>query len=65
MIIVVEVASRTGSRACKEYDAPCYNAAIEAVKRELLSYPTFQVTDIRIKDDGASARIRGRVVNLA
>jgi hypothetical protein len=28
MIVVVEIASRTGTRACKEYDAPSYNAAI-------------------------------------
>ena len=33
MVIVVEIASRTGTRACKEYDAPSYDAAIEAVKR--------------------------------
>jgi hypothetical protein len=53
MIVVVEIASRTGTRACKEYDAPSYDAAIEAVKRELRIYPTFRVTDIRIKDDPA------------
>jgi hypothetical protein len=53
MIIVVEIVSRTGTRACKEYDAPSYNAAIEAVKRELRIYPTFRTTDIRIKDDPA------------
>jgi hypothetical protein len=53
MIIVVEIVSRTGTRACKEYDAPSYNAAIEAVKRELRIYPTFRVTDIRIKDEPA------------
>jgi hypothetical protein len=45
MIIVVEIASRTGTRACKEYDA-----AIEAVKCELREYPTFCVTDIWVKD---------------
>ena len=56
MIIVVEIVSRAGTRACKEYDAPSYNAAVEAVKRELRSYPTFRVTDIRIKDDGAVQR---------
>ena len=66
MIVVVEIISRTGTRASKEYDAPSYSAAIEAVKRELRAYPTFRVTDIRIKDDGAvRARIRGRVVNVA
>jgi hypothetical protein len=56
MIIVVEIVSRAGTRACKEYDAPSYNAAVEAVKRELRAYPTFRVTDIRIKDDGAVRR---------
>ena len=28
MIIVVEIASRAGTRACKEYDAPSYNATM-------------------------------------
>jgi hypothetical protein len=51
MIIVVEIASRAGSRACKEYDAPSYNAAVEAVKRKLRAYPAFRVTGIWIKDD--------------
>ena len=35
MIILVEIVSRAGTRACKEYDAPSYNAVIEAVKHEL------------------------------
>ena len=56
MIVVVEIISRTGTRASKEYDAPSYNAAIEAVKRELRAYPTFRVTDIGVKDDGAVRR---------
>ena len=43
MIVVVEIISRTGTRASKEYDAPSYSAAIEAVKRELRAYPTFRV----------------------
>ena len=64
MIIVVEIVNRAGTRACKKYDAPSYNAAIEAVKRELRAYPTFRVTDIWIKDDpSGAARISGRVVN--
>ena len=66
MIVVVEIISRTGTRASKEYDAPSYNAAIEAVKRELRAYPTFRVTNIRIKDDGAvQGEISRRVVNSA
>jgi hypothetical protein len=56
MIIVVEIVGRAGTRACKEYDAPSYNAAIEAVKRELREYPTFCVTDIWVKDDPAVQR---------
>jgi hypothetical protein len=56
MIIVVEIVSRAGTRACKEYDAPSYNAAIEAVKQELREYPTFCVTDIWVKDDLAVQR---------
>jgi hypothetical protein len=56
MVIVVEIASRTGTRACKEYDAPSYDAAIEAVKRELREYPTFCVTDIWVKDGSAVQR---------
>ena len=51
MIIVVEIVSRAGTRACKEYDAPSYNAAVEALKRELRAYPAFRVTGIWIKDD--------------
>ena len=51
MIIVVEIASRAGTPACKEYDAPSYNAAVEVVKRELRAYPVFRVTGIWIKDD--------------
>ena len=66
MIVVVEIASRTGTCACKEYDAPSCNAAIEAVKRELRAYPTFRVTDIWVKGDRAvQPRISGRVVNSA
>ena len=56
MIIVVEIVSRAGTRACKEFDAPSYNAAVEAVKRELRAYPTFRVTDIWVKDDRAVQR---------
>jgi hypothetical protein len=51
MIIVVEVASGAGTRACKEYDAPTLTAAVEAAKRELRSYPKLRVTNIWIKND--------------
>jgi hypothetical protein len=51
VIFVVEIANRAGSRACKEYDAPSLNAAVEAVKRELRGYPDFRVIDVRIKGD--------------
>jgi hypothetical protein len=49
MIVVVEIASRAGTRAWKEYDAPSLNAAVEAAKRELGAYPAFRVLDIWIK----------------
>jgi hypothetical protein len=53
MIFVVEIASRAGIRAGKEYDASSFNAAVEAVTRELRGYPEFRVIDVRIKGDGA------------
>ena len=56
MIVVVEIASRAGTRAWKEYDAPSFNAAVEAAKRELRAHPTFRVLDIWIKDDRALQR---------
>ena len=49
MIIVVEIAAQTGDRACKEYDAPSINAAVEAAGWELRAYPKFRITDIWIK----------------
>jgi hypothetical protein len=64
MIVVVEIASRTGTRACKEYGAPSCNAAIETVKRELRGYPAFRVTDFRSKTVDAARKSR-RVVNSA
>jgi hypothetical protein len=51
MIVVVEVASRAGTRAWKEYDASTFNAAVEAAKRELRPYPKLRVTDVWIKGD--------------
>ena len=56
MIVVVEIASRAGTRAWKEYDAPSLNAAVAAAQRELRAYPTFRVLDIRIKDDRSLQR---------
>jgi hypothetical protein len=56
MIVVVEIASRAGTRALKEYDAPSFNAAVEAAKRELRAYPMFRVLDIWIKDDRSLQR---------
>jgi hypothetical protein len=41
MTIVVEIASRTGTRAYKEYDAPSVDAAIKEANRELQAYPEF------------------------
>jgi hypothetical protein len=51
VIVVVEVASRAGTRACKEYDAPTLTAAVEAAGRELRAYPTLRVTNVWIKHD--------------
>ena len=51
MIIMVEIASRSGTAACKEYDAPTCNAVVEAARRELRVYPNFRVTDVWIKED--------------
>ena len=48
MIIVVEIAGRTGDRARKEYDVPSINAAVEAAGRELRAFPKFRITNIRI-----------------
>jgi hypothetical protein len=54
MIIVVEVASGTGTSACKEYDAPTLTAAVEAAKRELRAYPKLRVTNVWIKNNPMS-----------
>jgi hypothetical protein len=44
MTIVVEITSRTGTRAYKEYDALSVGAAIDAANRELLPHPGFRIT---------------------
>jgi hypothetical protein len=56
MIIVVEIASRSGDRACKEYDAPSINAAVEAARRELRAYPKFRIADIWMKGNRPASR---------
>jgi hypothetical protein len=56
MIYVIEIASRTGRRACKEYDAPSFRAAVEAAERELRAYPWFRIIDIWAKEDRAGQR---------
>ena len=48
MTIVVEIASRTGTRAYKEYDAPSVDAAIKEANRELRAYPEFWVTGFSV-----------------
>ena len=53
MTIVVEIASRTGTRAFKEYDAPSVAAAIKEANRELRAYPEFWVTGFSV-DTGTS-----------
>jgi hypothetical protein len=54
VIVVVEIASRRGAQARKEYDAPSVNAALRAAEQELRNYPTFQVVDAWAKDDHAT-----------
>ena len=46
MIVVVEVASRSGDRASKEYDVPTIDEAMNAVERELKRYPALRVIDV-------------------
>jgi hypothetical protein len=48
MTIVVEIVSRTGTRAYKEYDAPSVDAAIKEANRELRAYPEFWVTGFSV-----------------
>ncbi|MGP0000495.1 MAG: hypothetical protein ACLPKW_22500 [Acetobacteraceae bacterium] len=56
MIIVVEIENPAGIRACKEYEAPTFSAAVAAAKRELQAYPKLQVTDVWVKEDHAAQR---------
>ena len=63
MIIVVEIVSRAGTRACKEYGAPSYNAAIEAVKRELRAPNVSRYRHLDQRRLRGPARINGRLVN--
>jgi hypothetical protein len=51
MKFLVEIASPTGSRACKEYDAPSPSAAVRAAQRDLRGYPTVQISDVWEKDE--------------
>ena len=48
MTIVVEIASRTGTRAYKEYDAPSVDAAIEAASRSFEHTPNFRLQTLRL-----------------
>ena len=52
MIIVVEIAGRTGDRACKEYDAPSINAAVEAARRSFEPTPSFGLQIFGSKETG-------------
>jgi hypothetical protein len=54
MIVVVQIASRRGAQASKEYDAPSVNSALRAAERELRNYPTFRIVDAWAKDDQAT-----------
>jgi hypothetical protein len=57
MTIVVEIASRTGTRAYKEYEAPSVEAAIKEANRELRAYPEFWVTGFSVDRERAVQRI--------
>jgi hypothetical protein len=57
MTIVVEIASRTGTRAYKEYDAPSVDAAIKEANRKLQAYPEFWVTGFSVDRGRAVQRI--------
>jgi len=57
MTIVVEISSRTGTRAYKEYDAPSVDAAIKETNRELRAYPEFWVTGFSVDTVRAVQRI--------
>jgi hypothetical protein len=57
MTIVVEIASRTGTRAYKEYDSPSVDAAIKEANRELQAYPEFWVTGFSVDRGRAVQRI--------
>ncbi len=50
MIVVVEIASRIGTRASKEYDAPTLGAAMAAALQDLQNYPELRLIDIWIKN---------------
>jgi hypothetical protein len=56
MTIVVEIASRTGTRAYKEYDTPSVDAAIDAANHELRPYPEFRVTGFWVDRERAVQR---------
>lgn len=49
MTIVIEIASRTGTRGYKEYDAPSLDAALNAARTELRNYPAFRIIDAWVK----------------
>ena len=61
MTIVVEISSRTGTRAYKEYDAPSVDAAIKEANRELRAYPEFWVTGFSVdRGRAVHANTKGR-----
>ena len=54
MIVVIEVATRTGDCASKEYDAPTLSAAMSTAERELKQYPKLRIIDVWIKGERGS-----------
>ena len=53
MIIIVEIVSRSGTRACKDYDAPTFCARYSS--GEGCGYSDFRLVDVRIKDECSEA----------
>lgn len=51
MIIVVEVTSPRGYRACKEYKVASMSAAILLAERELRNFPGYEISDMWKKED--------------
>lgn len=50
MIVVVEVTSRGGTHASKEYEAPSVDAAMRAAERDLRPFANLRIVDVWVKE---------------